>query len=1183
METQRQESFKKLRAPCVELSSVGLAFRGRQKTPNDVFQALSPVYNVLTQLADQDALDEKLAEYAFFPLSHIFNETQRLPARTLELAVNCLRILIAKGWRRHLSPQLGKQLIILLTLIVGGAPNKASGGQSLHSQPVELGIACFNCFAAIFSVLEGPKAKQTIYHEIGTATIVDQAVYILLEGVSDGPSDEFCMAAAEALRALFDRITDRVVLASIMPRTVSALTKVLKPTTQIRRSFRVVSICLQILTKLLRNVLNDQVTSSVTEESNKTQQADNQQAEDRVVLDGSWLKATTTQIRLALANIIQIRRHERQEVQAALLDLCSMVIEDCSATLHDSIPLMVETIVILSISEESPNHAYTTLNHLATTYSVVLDTLKDSLHTWVAAFPRTMQGNDETAKQWGIKQISTAFQVLSQVQSGSDILTSALASGLCDSVAATVNQASRNPSPVNQEMVENLSLDVLHRDNRSLTFPSVLLGHRSQQQTLKDLQSMVVRLNTSESGSEITRSIIGQIHRASGDAVVAPFWLALNFLKTGSQFTGILDDFISLDHIEISVQSLSSKAMIEELYYYSLPLLDQPLAETSRDWRISALALEAVALQAQQLGEAFRPELMDALYPVLQLLASTNSNLQRHAMVCLDILTNSCKYEDTSTMIIENVDYLVNSVALKLNTFDVSPYPPQVLFMMVKLCGSRLIPYLDDLVDSMFGILDMYHGYPRLVETMFKTLAAIVEEGTKAPSLLAITNGEVKAVDHRKRQYQRLLVSTLAEDLAARRTKRAKYMDEDVEDDEERVSHPNRPWKPDTEKVESLDADNLSDILNADESEEPLPPPREPEDEEKPLSKSHTILLHIVKSIPSHLTSPSPYLRRSLLSVLIQGFPALAQNENSFLPVINDLWPAVASKISFPSSLSSDSSSTALMTRDLSTPSTNAVNSSGTRKIDESDFKEETFVSTAACEAIEVMCKTAGDFMASRVEAEFPRWERIYRRTWDKVCQDAERALERRAHHQSDKTPSSETLTPSETHLSLPLSHSLSLVIPGSGSSTTSGARAFTPHHTLWRAQLSLFITLLTHVRLPLSMGDQICEFLADWITLYVGSNYYSQFHLQATVSASDIPTAQRAELEPVETAIQAMETWNADLTWFLFQQRKAQAIATSSRSKAGNVVPMISEISENPLESWSSLANRLKFVPVVF
>src|SRR5699024_5956678 len=111
-----------------------------------------------------------------------------------------------------------------------------------------------------------------------------------------------------------------------------------------------------------------------------------------------------------------------------------------------------------------------------------------------------------------------------------------------------------------------------------------------------------------------------------------------------------------------------------------------------------------VALQAQQLGEAFRPELVDALYPVLQLLASGNSNLQNHAMTCLNILTTACNYGDTSTMVIENVDYLVNAVGLKLNTFDVSPYPPQVLLMMIKLCGARLIAYLDDLIGSIFGI-----------------------------------------------------------------------------------------------------------------------------------------------------------------------------------------------------------------------------------------------------------------------------------------------------------------------------------------------------------------------------------------------------------------------------------------------------------------------------------------------
>lgn len=1079
----------------------------------------------------------------------------------MELAVNCLRILIAEGWRERLSPQMGKQLMILLTLIVGGTPNKASTGETSKSQPVELSIAGFECLSAIFRVLEGPIAERTIYHEIGTATVVDQTVYILLEGIVDVKSDETCVSAANALEALYNRITDRVVLASVMPRTVSALAKVLKPSTQTRRSYKLLCVCLHILTRILRIVLNDQAANAAPESLTQSEKAN-----DRIILDESWLKATATQMKLALANIIQIRRHERQEVQESLLELCLMVVEECQETLHESVPIVVDTLVVLSDFEEGqlPNKAFTSLSYTATAYPIVLDSLKNSLHIWITAFPRTMQNNDETAKQWALKQISTAFQILSQLQSGSDILNSSLASGLCDSVAAAVSQSTNIPQPLSYDASNDHTLDVLHGGNQTIDFAPVLLEHRSQQKTLGDLQSMILRLNTSDSGGDITRLVISRIHQGSNRVEIAPFWLALEFLKSNTQASTAFDDFISDEAGSASL--LSTRAsMIEELYYISLPILNEPLADDSRDWRVSALALEAIALQSQQLQEAFRPELMDALYPVLQLLASSNSNLQRHAMTCLNILTTSCNYENTSGMIIDNVDYLVNSVALKLNTFDVSPYPPQVLFMMVKLCGVRLIPYLDDLVDSIFGILDLYHGYPKLVEIMFRTLAAIVEEGTKNPTFLAIENGQEKPVDHRKEHYKRLHVSDLAEDIANRKTKRAKYA-EDLSEETGSMPHPEQPWNTESKKHEQSDNDiNLDDALRQDDNEESLPPPREPEDQEKPLSKSHNLLLHIVKSIPSHLSSPSPYLRRSLLSILIQVSPLLAAHENSFLPLINDVWPSVAARITFPTSLgSTSSSSSSLMTKTSSEDTTSDTSpKSGTEEL---DFQEEIYVSTTACLAIEQMCKNAGDFMTTRIEAEYPRWERLYRRAWDKVSADAERAIERRAQQQTAESSSLDLFT-----------HSLSLTTSGPA---PSGTRAFTPHHSLWRSLLYLFITLLTHVRLPLSTGDQICEFLGAWIARYAGPEYYSVHHSQKNEETRTGP-----EITSVEDAIHAMETWNADLTWFIFQMQKAQVLGLTAKTRTHQLqaTPKIMEIEDEPLKTWTMPGSGLKFAALAF
>lgn len=1108
----------------MELSSIGLRFRGNQASATDVSRALEPVHRVLEELAGKNALDEKLAEYAFFPLSHIFNETQRLPARCLEAAVQSLRILVADGWRQRLSPAMGKQLIILLTLIVGGSPSQAEEKQ-LPKPKVseELAVAGLDCLRALFDALDGPVAEQTIFHEIGTATVVDQTVYILLEGLTDERSDDLSLAAARASQALYNRISDRVVLASIMPRTVSALAKVVKPTTQVRRSYKLLQTCLQVLAYLLRSVLSDRVTAGTEKPPTIQSQT------DKLTLDESWLRATTTQIKLALANIIQVRRHQRVEVQSALMDLCLIVIEECQVTLADSVPMLVETIVVLAEKEGTDsNKAFETIQYLATTYSVVLDSLKESLHTWLTSFPRVMQSNDETAKQWGLRQISTAFQVLSQVQSQSDLLTNGLAAGLCDSVGAVVRSGGRSMEQMPLIESGDINLNVLGFESQTMKFPPVLLEHKSQEQTLKDLRSMIARLNMSQSGNEITRLIVNRLHATQDESVVAPFWLALSSLRNQSKASFGLDDLIVDDLIEQPLAGSKRAGMVEELYSISLAILNDVPTDGTGDWRMSALALEAVALQAQQLGEGFRPELMDALYPTLQLLASNNPSLQRHAMACLNILTTSCNYPDTSSMIIENVDYLINSVALKLNTFDVSPYPPQVLYMMVKLCGGRLVPYLDDLVDSIFGIMDLYHGYPKLVELMFKTLACIVEEGSKNSSLLTIDEGRENGPhDSRKSQYQNLSVSSIATNIASRKTKRAFVAEEDREIDG-KVAHPKKPWSQTYEKPEP-EAESIEELLNKADSDEPLPPPKEPEDSEKPLSKTHSLLLHIVKSIPSHLSSPSPYLRRSLLSILIKVLPILSQNENSFLPFINDVWPAVASRIIFPSSLNESYPSKALTNQTFSDDRTsNQANFHA--------FQEETYVMTTACEAVEAMCKGGGDFMASRIETEFPRWSRLYQRVWTRVRQDTEANKERRARQQQSNQPLQPTSP--EIEFAFDLAPSSSLV----PSTSSQSVRHFTPHHTLWRSLLSLFITVLAHVRLPQEAGDEICEMLGEWIALFAGPDYYfrTSRHAPSSAVADDV---RNHALYSVEKTIRIMETWNADLTWFIFASKRYSAV----------------------------------------
>lgn len=1100
--------MSKLRPACVALSSAALTFKTHPDEHVEVQRTLDHLLAVLGLLGDKGTLDAKLAEYVFFPLSQVFNEAQIIPQRCLELAVRCVTVLIGKAWRHTISPQMGKQLLILLTMLVGGTPAQNRGQAGLKPDSEELSSASFDCMNSIFQMLEGPAADRAIFNEIGTATVLDQTIYLLLEGVTEGPSNAVQIAAMSALQALCTRVTDRVVLASIMPRVVSTLTKILKPTTKVRRSFRLLETSLRLLSELLRSVLNDEA-SYAAQPTQKTPQSN-----DRIVLDESWLKATTGQIKLALANVIQIRRHERTEVQKALLHLCLTVIEQCTKSLEDSLSMLVETVVILADTDASDgqNDAYSALLHLSTVKPQVIGILKDLLQSWTMSFQRTIQGNDEDAKQRAIKQISTAFQALSQVQASSSILENNIAAGLCDSVETVVQSAKSMPQPVDSAISGNMELAVVERDVTMQSFSPVILEHRSQQKTLIDLKSMIEKLNGTQSSETISRLVMNRVHQAPGDGMVAPLWLALQFLKPGAN--GSIDDFFTFD----SSTSLSSRGtMIEELYSVSLSVLNKSVSTEPTDWRVSALALEAIALQSQELGVEFRTELIEALYPVLQYLASNNPNLQQHAMTCLNIITKACGYPDTRTMVIENVDYLVNSVALKLNTFDVSPYPPQVLLMMVKLSGAGLIPYLDDLVDSIFGIVDMYHGYPKLVELLYSTLAAIVEEGVKEPGLLLINQtGEHHDTNHRKKAYEPLSVSQLMQDLVHKKERRAHIEDLDSMA-EDHMSHPNRPWtrELDGPPLPKEDEDSIEDNFDAeDDSEEPLPAPKEPEDAEKPLSKPHNLLLHIVKSIPPHLSSPSPFLRRSLLTLLVKAVPVLSKNETSFLPLVNEIWPSLSMRIALPSSNPSAAGLTA--------STTDIVSRADSQKIDGEEVKEETFVASAACTAVASICEHAGDFMASRVEAEYPRWRRLYLSVWPKVRTDAERNLERRHHQQQQQQIQKSSAA------QLPLSTDLTL------SSAT--ARSFTPHHTLWRSLLSLFIHVLAHVRLPLSAGDEVCEFLGKWIVMFAGPQYYYNFHYHDGSSAALLPL-HKEDAQAIEDAIRAMEAWNTDLTWFIFQR----------------------------------------------
>jgi hypothetical protein len=158
------------------------------------------------------------------------------------------------------------------------------------------------------------------------------------------------------------------------------------------------------------------------------------------------------------------------------------------------------------------------------------------------------------------------------------------------------------------------------------------------------------------------------------------------------------------------------------------------------------------------------------------------------------------------------------------------------------------------------------------------------------------------------------------------------------ETSKKRENAPQRPWASVDEEDNDKDDDDDESEGEApgsgqeqDASEEVAPPP---------AAKTYNLLLKITTLTQHFLPSASPSLRISLLGLIRTAVPAMAQHENSFLPLINTLWPEV------------------------------------TARLEDSEIS----VQVTALEIIAIFCEYAKDFMRSRMLQLWPLLHQLHQR-----------------------------------------------------------------------------------------------------------------------------------------------------------------------------------------------------------
>ncbi|KAF2638603.1 hypothetical protein P280DRAFT_75379 [Massarina eburnea CBS 473.64] len=903
----RHQMFIQLKSVCIEVLQVTANLSQQPGTRAKLVKALSDLISTIQAIISKAGpLDAKLTEYVFVPISQVLRISRTVPVRALELCLECISILLRGGWGGALSPELSGQLLILFTFMA--KPTSAESGIAGSSE--ELQALALKCISELLTeVSRTTKGKQQLTATSGIPAL-GEAVLVILDSLTDSPSNEVKLQAAGAMQSLIPAVGDKDALASFLPRMVSSLTKILTPSSSNRTGFRILERSLDALNQLFICLLSDRATKGLPESSGEASQEGS-----KTIRSSSWLQATASQIKIALGNVLKQRNHDKSEVRKSLLQLCLTVVQECRTSLADCVNMVIETMVSLAGHTGPDDVIERKLKTLVLADEKLCDLLRESLHGWVISLPRLMQSKDDVGRRSMIHKISVTLRLLNESQI---IIDDLLADNLRDSVSAILDDSkgveaiteSATPATLDRELILNSS-------TTTPSFQPLQLRLKGQQDMMTSFSHLLTELARSDSAATVAGDLLNSLDYGSPSNRLASFWVSVNLVRDMMRLNPSINDFIDLG------TSNPQEELLDNLYSHSLDILTQQGTGEYENWHFPALALEVLAMQAARYKTEFRAELSETLYPVLHYLGSANPGLRSHAIICLNIIAQSCDYKSASDLVIANVDYIVNAVGLKLSYGDVSPQAPQVLLMMMRLCGPTLLLYLDDLVDSIFGALERYHGYPKLVELLFAVLKGMAEEGVKAPQLAITASPDQTSKEKDQNDITKMLaiISTL-------KTLEAEVLDPPEIEEITPNTFPQKPW------AESNPTDP-----NA-EGEEEQQQPEPPKDPPPPAPLTFSILLKISDLTQHYLTSSSSTLRTSLLSLLHTTIPALSKHENSFLPLINTLWPVLLPRLEDP----------------------------------------EAYVVANALDIVSLMCEYAGNFMRSRMDAAWGLFRTVYRR-----------------------------------------------------------------------------------------------------------------------------------------------------------------------------------------------------------
>ncbi|XP_063909733.1 TELO2-interacting protein 1 homolog isoform X2 [Zophobas morio] len=568
-----------------------------------------------------------------------------------------------------------------------------------------------------------------------------------------------------------------------------------------------------------------------------------------------WYKETDKKLQQIIVEFAKLTHHSHPNVRMELVNMASLLLENCVHTMPTSISHVIDIIIILSedcdsfVSQKSKSVLDDLSQKLVTNeYKALLDNLEESFYGVVTSMPRKFNGIDERVQIVALNSLIGYVDLF-----GKHCLTRILHSTvhLNRLVLTLIHVCEFNRSDVSTlEEYTTTDYDL----NQDLHTSWKKFRHFKDVVVLKKIET-VCRLLAKYGATPIVTDFLLDIIISEPEQRKEAIFL-LNEVVAGIELNddhnfNIVKNVVST-YVDSTHWYLPLSVMIDEYGY------EHTLGDVQTNIIQVCLLVEGIGKVASILNTNFKQFLLKTLYLVLERAGSAHPLVRSAGLLALSDISKACGCHTITELINNNIDYFSFHIERKLNRGKENAGGLDVLAVVIQYSTKEVLNSTCDVVKEL--LLRTYDNRSNLNSYLhvFKMFVCGLHKWLRIETV----DAPFKTKKQKQEEFEDFRVSNI----------------EPIEDFSDGVmgKSAEEMYKEDMEKSRSQ---------IEQECNEPV------EEYKKPEPPTHIKLTVAILSRTLHYLPSKNQTRKLLvLEILKNGLPVLKEWEDELLPIVHQIW-----------------------------------------------------------------------------------------------------------------------------------------------------------------------------------------------------------------------------------------------------------------------------------------------------